>query len=145
MHEKVTIRVSSERQEVVILVQGLGTDRGSYIDYDFMSLDNCKVIDADNYSCNGLHRVEGKFVRADIFSDRVISNSSLGYFASYYLDRSISKKSVQVLDTYVKWINVISVVMLMGFVLTLGTSVSDWLFALIGTVVFWFVVGLLVL
>lgn len=116
VYDRLTLHVNRDRQEVVYLQQGLGLDESNSL---FKKLENCTVVDKDNFSCAGLARIEGQFLLTEVFGDRAISSSHLGYAYSYRLNSSIKKNVLEILDDYNSWVAFIAIMLALFFMLAL--------------------------
>jgi len=113
VYDILTIQVSRDRQEVIYLVKGLRPEEGNPI---FGRLNNCNVINRDNFSCDGLVRVDKTFVNTKAFSDKVFSISYPSYLLSHYLNVPFTNWGLEILDYIdpgVTFVAVIAVVIFM--------------------------------
>ena len=73
-YDKVTIMVTAEKQAVSYVQKAYGLDESNTI---FKTLEGCKVIDKDNFSCQGLSKASGKFLDTQVFEGKITSESFL--------------------------------------------------------------------
>lgn len=106
VYDKLVIQASTERQEVVYMMKGLGLDESNSV---FGKLDNCKVIDRDNFSCDGLIRIDRRFVNTDVFAGKMISNSYSGYLISHFVQSNLKKAVLEFLDNNDTWIAMVAI------------------------------------
>ncbi len=104
-YDKVVIKTNAGNHEVVYLLNGIGLDLSNTV---FNRLDSCKVVDRDNFACDGLERIDGKFVLTDIFPGKRISNSYPVYVVSHLPISSFKKDILDFFDTNDSWINIIA-------------------------------------
>jgi len=87
-YDNVKMSINYEKQTVSYVQKANKLDESNVV---FKTLDNCKIIDLENFSCEGLKRVSGKYVKTDIFKDRFITESfliSLNSYLNSELDKS---------------------------------------------------------
>ena len=112
VYDTVVIQANGDRQEVVYLMKGLGLDESNSI---FRRLDNCKVINRDNFWCDGLVRIDRRFANTEAFGDKVISSSYPAYLTSNFVKSSIRKGTLEFLDSNDSWINIVAIIILLFF------------------------------
>jgi hypothetical protein len=115
-YDRLLFQVNREGQSVTFLQQGLKLDETNTI---FRNLENCSVIDEENFSCDGLKQIDKEFVNTEVFGDKVISISYWGYLYSSY-SNGITKETLGILNNYNSWIKwgvaIFGVLILLGLI-----------------------------
>jgi len=101
VYDKVTLKVLVEAQEVTYVQAGLGLDESNTV---FHRLQDCKVIDRDNFACDGIVRTDGHISKTAIFGGRVASESYWPYAYSHYLSQPIGRRALGFWAKYGAWI-----------------------------------------
>jgi hypothetical protein len=86
-YDSLKITVSVEKQTVSYVKKAYFLDNSNVV---YETLENCKVIDLDNFSCKDISRASGQFIDTKIFKNRLITDSyilSLGTFIGKEIDR----------------------------------------------------------
>lgn len=107
IYDKVTIAVNADRQEVTYIRTGIGLDESNVV---FKRLENCKVIDSENFSCTGLSSVGGKLADTTVFKDLFITSNYLSYAASRYLRKDIGRGTLEFLGKHDGWLTPLMVI-----------------------------------
>jgi len=81
VYDKVDIKVLVERQEVSYVQAAHGLDASNTV---FKRLENCKVVSADSFSCDGLVKSNGAFTDTKAFGQLFVSQSYWTYLFSSY-------------------------------------------------------------
>ena len=115
IYDRVQIKVYGEKQEVIYLREALKLDESNTI---YKKLNNCKVIDRDNFACEELARTNGDFTETKAFDDLAISTSYLTYAYSWYLDSNISRRYVRFFHDNDAWLP--GVLIVFGIFMLLG-------------------------
>lgn len=134
--QKITIKVSSDRQEVVYLLTGLKANDGSSKDYRFTKLDGCRVIDKNNFSCDGLERLDGRFTNIEALPAVFVSVSQFLHLTSY-LRPSLSKGTLDYFAKYDPWISEASIVLVTLLIVGGVMASPGWFALMVLTGVFW--------
>ena len=101
-YDKVEIKVLGDRQEVTYVQKGLGLDESNTV---FRRLENCKIIDRDTFSCDGLIRIDGQFVDTKVFGALMVSRSYWIFAYSHYFGSAVvPREAVQRFDEFDSWI-----------------------------------------
>jgi hypothetical protein len=100
--DKVTLQINPERQAVTYSLKGLRLSKENSI---FGSLENCKVVDNKNFSCDGLKEVDGIFTIQTFFGEKIISSPSWLYAVSNYGEIDITKKQIFIANEYERLID----------------------------------------
>jgi hypothetical protein len=115
VYEVLTIQISRDRQEVIYLVKGLRPEEGNFI---FGKLNNCKVINRDNFSCDGLVRADKTFVNTEAFSDKVFSISYPSYLLSHYFNVPFTNWGLEILDYIDSGVTFVAVIAVVIFIIS---------------------------
>lgn len=82
----------------------------------FGTLENCKVVDSKNFSCDGLTEVDGIFTKQTFFGEKIVSSPTWLYAISNYGEIDITKKQLSIANEYEHLIEagfVIAIILLM--------------------------------
>ena len=96
-YDRIQILASKSRQEVAISIAELALDTNNV---KFITLKECTVIDAENYSCPGLVRSSGTFTDTKAFGAKRYSPSFFAYAWSHYGKKTLSKGALEFLSDY---------------------------------------------
>jgi hypothetical protein len=116
--DKLTLQINPERQEVTYSLKGLRLSKENSI---FGSLENCKVVDNKNFSCDGLTEVDGIFTKQTFFGEKLISYPAWIYFISNNSNIGINKKQIELANQYEYLIDAGATIVFLIFV-TLSAS-----------------------
>jgi hypothetical protein len=86
-YDFVKLTVSVEKQSVSYVKKAYFLDNSNIV---YETLENCKVIDLDNFSCKDISRASGHFIDTKIFKNRLITDSfilSLATHLNYEIER----------------------------------------------------------
>jgi hypothetical protein len=100
---KINISISSNNQSVTLIEEPLGLNkRPEVIRATAIRLQDCRVVDRDNFACDGLERKEGRFVSSFFLGNRRISSSVM---ARYYAESGRPKGfiSESALNNFESW------------------------------------------
>jgi hypothetical protein len=122
VYDQIELKASPEKQEVIYLRKGLGLDESNTV---FRKLDNCKVVDRDNFSCEGLTRTNGGFTNSKSFGDLTVSTSYFTYAFSYYTGSEINRATVDFFHKNDSWINPAVIVLAIVVILCLLGAMAD--------------------
>jgi hypothetical protein len=75
------LTVSVEKQSVSYVKKAYFLDNSNIV---YETLETCKVIDLDNFSCKDFSRASGQFIDTKIFKNRLITDSFILSLATYY-------------------------------------------------------------
>jgi hypothetical protein len=101
---KMTINISPSNQSVTLIEEPLGLNkRLEVIHATATRLQDCRVIDRDNFACDGLERREGRFVSSAALGNRRISSSILARYYAQYTKRPSGFISETALDNFESW------------------------------------------
>jgi len=87
-YDNVKLSINYEKQTVSFVQKAHDLDVSNVV---FKTLENCKIVDLENFSCEELARVSGKYVKTPIFKERFITESylmSLNSFLNSEIDKS---------------------------------------------------------
>ena len=88
-YDQVKISVNVEKQVVVISQKAYGLNDTNIV---FKVLENCKVVDRDNFSCDGLVKAFGRYIDTKFFKSKILTESyllSLSHFIDFPVKRSV--------------------------------------------------------
>ena len=88
-YDSLKLTVSVQKQSVSYVRKAYFLDNSNVV---YETLENCKVIDLENFSCENLSRASGQFIDTKIFKDRLITDSiilSIGTYVGQEIDRDI--------------------------------------------------------
>ncbi len=100
-NDKLVISVNQSKQEVTYQLKGLRLDETNTI---FNTLDDCKVIDAKNFSCAGLVVVDGQFKDTKVIDGKVVSSVSWLSFYSEKLELDVKRETIKFIEDNNAWL-----------------------------------------
>jgi hypothetical protein len=101
---KMTINISPGNQVVTLIEESLGLNkRLEVIHATAIRLQDCRVIDRDNFACDGLERRDGRFVSSSALGNRRISSSILARYYAQYTERPSGFISETALNNFESW------------------------------------------
>lgn len=74
LYDTVKLSINQEKQSASYVRNGYKLDETNTV---FDTLDNCKIIDKNNFRCENISRVNGKFSDVSLFKDMQVSESFL--------------------------------------------------------------------
>jgi hypothetical protein len=98
LYEEVEVSAFKERQEVVYVRTGVASKTSS--SSVFGSLQQCKVVDKDNFSCDGLVRRGGEFVETGMFGDLFASESYWTFAYANILGAELERSTIQLFHNH---------------------------------------------
>lgn len=123
VYDKVELKVFPDKQEVVYIKKGLGLDDSNTV---FRKLENCKVIDRENFSCDGLVRTNGGFTNSQSFGDLKVSTSYWTFAFSYYTGSQIKRGPLEFFHNQDSWLHpviiILAIFLILGILGAMGNS-----------------------
>lgn len=97
IYDSVNLSVNNQSQEVTFVRAAVGLDESNII---FKKLKNCKVVDVNNFSCDGLSRSSSNFLDKTEFGNLLVSRSQLLFFLAKNFDFNIEVKALEFMDEH---------------------------------------------
>ncbi len=107
IYDTVDLKILLERQEVTYVQKGLWLDDSNAV---FRKLNDCKVIDRGNFSCDGLVRIDGQFTNTSVFKTLFVSTTYLPSAWSRYLHTPISRRTLEFWERNSGWLTALIIV-----------------------------------
>lgn len=106
VYDKVNLSVNNQSQEVTFVREAIGLDASNIV---FKKLENCKVVDVNNFSCDGLSRSSSVFLEKQEFGNLLVSRSKLLYFMAEKFDFTIEVVAIEFLDEHEVMANLVMI------------------------------------
>jgi hypothetical protein len=120
-YDEIKVSVSIEGQAVSVVQKAYDLDASNTI---FRRLENCKVIDKKNFSCDGLTIASGKLTSNEIFAGKLITSSWVLSLTSYF-NMPVEKSILLLFIDYPNLINFGILIFLLLFFLGLTSRNRD--------------------
>jgi hypothetical protein len=110
-YDEVKLAVNIDKQSVSFVKRAYGLNDKNIV---FNTLENCSIVDADNFSCEGLVRTSGNYINNDVFKARVITQSYILSLNNYF-NAEISFSTIRFVNENLFWINLGCLLVIFAF------------------------------
>ncbi len=100
-YDEVKLTVNVEKQSVSYVKRAYGLNDKNVV---FNTLENCSIVDVNNFSCEGLVRASGRYTKNDVFLARVITQSYL-LSLNHHFNSEIPFSTIKFVNENLMWVN----------------------------------------
>ena len=95
---------------------GVGLDETNII---FKKINNCVVVDINNFSCENFVSVNGKITNSKSLGNKIVSSVYWLFEPLSLINRGLNKSVIKFVDNNNSWLSVIGCFLILGFIFSL--------------------------
>ena len=100
-YDTLKVSVNKQNREVTYQLSAVGLDDSNTI---FKKLNDCDVVDVNNFSCESFVSINGKITNSKVLGNKVISNIYWLFEPLSLIDRGIDKSIIEFVNNNNSWL-----------------------------------------
>ena len=115
-YDVLKVSVNKQNQEISYQLMGVGLDETNII---FKKINNCVVVDINNFSCENFVSVNGKITNSKSLGNKIVSSVYWLFEPLSLINRGLNKSVIKFVDNNNSWLSVIGCFLILGFIFSL--------------------------